>query len=190
MTGKKYAHQYSHTQLPMAGWGLEQQIDRRRGCHRFRHHAVMALIQQVQERPSGLPGGGTQGYDLSLNHYKELIHDEVEHRPPLEILAELRAVEQEILQGFGLKLGNGPDRAQPVGGIFPLFVRRVADTTIYPNLKWTTYSSSSRASRAAVLMAESGDDCADHLPAHLGAGAQHRLSTGATPQRHPALKHD
>ncbi|MCP9859852.1 SAM-dependent DNA methyltransferase [Cyanobium sp. Cruz-8D1] len=39
-----------------------------------------------------------QGYDLSLNRYKELVHDEVEHRPPLEILAELRAIEQEILQ--------------------------------------------------------------------------------------------
>jgi type I restriction enzyme M protein len=41
-----------------------------------------------------------QGYDLSLNRYKELIHEEVEHRPPLEILAELRAIEQEILQGI------------------------------------------------------------------------------------------
>jgi len=28
------------------------------------------------------------------------VHDEVEHRPPLEILAELRAIEQEILQGI------------------------------------------------------------------------------------------
>jgi predicted DNA-binding transcriptional regulator len=27
-----------------------------------------------------------------------LIHEEVEHRPPLEILAETRAIEQEILQ--------------------------------------------------------------------------------------------
>jgi len=41
-----------------------------------------------------------QGYDLSLNRYKELIHEEVEHRPPLEILAELRAIELEILQGI------------------------------------------------------------------------------------------
>jgi type I restriction enzyme M protein len=40
-----------------------------------------------------------QGYDLSLNRYKELVHEEVEHRPPLEILADLRAIEQEILQG-------------------------------------------------------------------------------------------
>ena len=58
------------------------------------------LEQQVQERPSGLPGGGTQGYDLSLNRYKELMHDKVEHRPPLEILAELQVIEQEILQGI------------------------------------------------------------------------------------------
>jgi type I restriction enzyme M protein len=40
------------------------------------------------------------GYDLSLNRYKELVHEEVEHRPPLEILAELRQIEQEILQGI------------------------------------------------------------------------------------------
>jgi type I restriction enzyme M protein len=60
----------------------------------------MALIQQVQVRPSGLPGGGIQGYDLSLNRYKELVHDEVEHRPPLEILVELRGIEQEILRGI------------------------------------------------------------------------------------------
>jgi len=47
------------------------------------------------------PGrSASQGYDLSLNRYKELIHDEVEHRPPLEILAELRTIEQEILQGI------------------------------------------------------------------------------------------
>jgi hypothetical protein len=76
MTGKKYADQYDHTQLLMAG------------RHQSMRHAVMALIQQDQERPSGLPGGGTQGYDLSLNRTKELVHEEVEHRPPLEILAE------------------------------------------------------------------------------------------------------
>ena len=41
-----------------------------------------------------------RGYDLSLNRYKELVHDEVEHRPPLEILAKLRAIEQETPQGI------------------------------------------------------------------------------------------
>ena len=42
----------------------------------------------------------TQGYDLSLNRTKELVHEQVEPRPALEILAELRAIEQEILQGI------------------------------------------------------------------------------------------
>lgn len=88
MAGKKYADQYDHTQLLMAGRGLEQQIYRGLGCHQFIRHAAMALIQQLPERPGGLPGGSTQGYDLSLNLYNELVHDEVEHRPPLEILAE------------------------------------------------------------------------------------------------------
>jgi type I restriction enzyme M protein len=42
-----------------------------------------------------------QGYDLSLNRYKEVTHDEVEHRPPMEILADLDKLETEIQQGLG-----------------------------------------------------------------------------------------
>jgi type I restriction enzyme M protein len=42
----------------------------------------------------------SHGYDLSLNRTQELVHEEVEHRPPLESLAELRKIEQEILQGI------------------------------------------------------------------------------------------
>lgn len=41
-----------------------------------------------------------QGYDLSLNRYKELVHDEVEHRPPLEIIAEIEKLEVEIAAGL------------------------------------------------------------------------------------------
>lgn len=41
-----------------------------------------------------------QGYDLSLNMYKEVVHEEVEHRPPLEILAELAKLEEEIQTGM------------------------------------------------------------------------------------------
>jgi type I restriction enzyme M protein len=41
-----------------------------------------------------------QGYDLSLNRYKELVHDAVTHRPPKEILAELVKLEEEIQQGM------------------------------------------------------------------------------------------
>jgi type I restriction enzyme M protein len=42
-----------------------------------------------------------QDYDLSLNRYKEVVHDEVEHRPPLEIIADLEELEGEITQGLG-----------------------------------------------------------------------------------------
>lgn len=41
-----------------------------------------------------------QGYDLSLNRYKEVIHEEIEHRPPLEIIADLEKLETEIQQGL------------------------------------------------------------------------------------------
>ncbi|OFW35621.1 MAG: DNA methyltransferase [Acidobacteria bacterium RIFCSPLOWO2_12_FULL_67_14] len=41
-----------------------------------------------------------QGYDLSLNRYKEVVHEEIAHRPPKEILAELAKLEAEIQQGM------------------------------------------------------------------------------------------
>jgi type I restriction enzyme M protein len=39
------------------------------------------------------------GYDLSLNRYKEVVHQQVNHRAPAEILAELARLEDEIAQG-------------------------------------------------------------------------------------------
>jgi type I restriction enzyme M protein len=41
-----------------------------------------------------------QGYDLSLNRYKELVHEEIEHRAPKEILADLAKLEAEIQQSM------------------------------------------------------------------------------------------
>jgi type I restriction enzyme M protein len=41
-----------------------------------------------------------QGYDLSLNRYKETVHDDVEHRPPLDIIADLEKLEGEITKGL------------------------------------------------------------------------------------------
>jgi type I restriction enzyme M protein len=41
-----------------------------------------------------------QGYDLSLNRYKEVAHEAVEHRPPKEILADLAKLEEEIQRGM------------------------------------------------------------------------------------------
>lgn len=41
-----------------------------------------------------------QGYDLSLNRYKEVVHEEAAHRPPGEILGNLAKLEAEIQQGM------------------------------------------------------------------------------------------
>ena len=41
-----------------------------------------------------------QGYDLSLNRYKEIEYDEVEHRDPLEIIADIEALETQIAVGL------------------------------------------------------------------------------------------
>src|SRR5437016_5037831 len=41
-----------------------------------------------------------QGYDLSLNRYKEVVHEAVQHRAPKEILADLAQLEEEIQRGM------------------------------------------------------------------------------------------
>jgi type I restriction enzyme M protein len=41
-----------------------------------------------------------KNYDLSLNRYKEVVYEEVKHEPPQKILAELKTLENEILQGI------------------------------------------------------------------------------------------
>ena len=41
-----------------------------------------------------------QRYDLSINRYKEIEYEEVEHRPPLEIIADIEQLELEIAQGL------------------------------------------------------------------------------------------
>lgn len=40
-----------------------------------------------------------QGYDLSLNRYKEIEYDEVEHRDPLDIIADIEKLNAEISDG-------------------------------------------------------------------------------------------
>ena len=45
------------------------------------------------------------GYDLSINRYKEVVHEVAQHRAPGEILAELRALEAEMARGMGVLEG-------------------------------------------------------------------------------------
>jgi len=42
----------------------------------------------------------TGSWDLSLNRYKEIEHEEVDHQSPAEIIAGLRALESEITEGL------------------------------------------------------------------------------------------
>ena len=41
-----------------------------------------------------------QGYGLSINRYKEVVHEEMAHRKPQEILADLAKLEWEIQKGM------------------------------------------------------------------------------------------
>lgn len=41
-------------------------------------------------------------YDLSLNRYKEVVHADVKHRSPKEILKDLKVLEDQILNGLNL----------------------------------------------------------------------------------------
>jgi type I restriction enzyme M protein len=41
-----------------------------------------------------------QGYDLSINRYKEVVHKAVEHEHPLDILKSLNVLEKEIQVGI------------------------------------------------------------------------------------------
>lgn len=40
-----------------------------------------------------------QDYDLSINRYKEIVFEDVEHRDPLEIIAEIEALNEQIAKG-------------------------------------------------------------------------------------------
>ncbi|MBW0114103.1 SAM-dependent DNA methyltransferase [Pseudonocardia sp. KRD-169] len=41
-----------------------------------------------------------QDYDLSLNRYKKIIHDDIELRPPLEIIADIEVLSEELAKGL------------------------------------------------------------------------------------------
>lgn len=40
------------------------------------------------------------GYDLSINRYKEVVHEAVEYEAPSKLLADLKKLEEEIMQGM------------------------------------------------------------------------------------------
>ena len=40
------------------------------------------------------------GYDLSINRYKEIVYEEVKYDPPQKILADLKTLEAKIQDGL------------------------------------------------------------------------------------------
>jgi type I restriction enzyme M protein len=43
---------------------------------------------------------GKAGYDLSVNRYRETVHEMTEHRAPKDVIAELKRLEKEIAEGL------------------------------------------------------------------------------------------
>lgn len=69
---------------PSASYALTSEADRPRTAQSF-------LVPKAE-----IVGND---YDLSINRYKQVVHEAVQYDPPLKILAELKALEEEILSG-------------------------------------------------------------------------------------------
>ena len=69
---------------------------------RWRRHATAERERPRTAQSFCVPKADIEatGYDLSLNRYKEVVHEEVLHRAPKDILADLEKLEAEIQQGM------------------------------------------------------------------------------------------
>ena len=83
------ADEHAKNNLPdvLARWAERDGAERERAAHR-----AELLRAEGRHRRAGLRP--------LLNRYKEVVHEEVEHRPPKEILADLAKLEEEIQQGM------------------------------------------------------------------------------------------
>jgi type I restriction enzyme M protein len=71
----------------LARWG------RRNGSERDRARTEQSFCVSLEEIAA-------QGYELSFNRYREIVHVDVEHRRPHEIVDDLERLETEIQQGL------------------------------------------------------------------------------------------
>ena len=64
--------------------------------------AIRGIDPVMESTVSDIPKAdiAANDYDLSINRYKEIIHEEVEHESPQAILDELATLEAEIQQGI------------------------------------------------------------------------------------------
>ncbi len=69
---------------------------------RWRYHATSERERPRTAQSFCVPKDEIAGqdYDLSLNRYKEVEYEEIEHRPPAEILDDLDRLEKEIHDGM------------------------------------------------------------------------------------------
>ncbi len=83
------AAEHGKNNLPdvLARWG------QRAGAERARARTEQSFCVPLAE----IEGNG---FDLSINRYKEVVHEVVEHVPPKEILANLARLEDEIVAGM------------------------------------------------------------------------------------------
>jgi type I restriction enzyme M protein len=84
------AEEHAKNNLPdvLARWG------ERNGAERERPRTAQSFCVPKADIEAA-------GYDLSLNRYKEVVHEEIEHVPPAQLIAELRQLEREIDEGLG-----------------------------------------------------------------------------------------
>jgi type I restriction enzyme M protein len=67
---------------------------------RFRNGSEQERLRTAQSFCVPKAEISAQDYDLSLNRYKEVLHEEVEHRTPVELLDDLARIEADIQQGM------------------------------------------------------------------------------------------
>jgi type I restriction enzyme M protein len=80
------ASEHDDNNLPdlLARWAAREDLERERGRH---EQSFCVSKDEIV----------ATGYDLSLNRYKELVYEDREFRPPLEILAEIDELEHEVV---------------------------------------------------------------------------------------------
>ena len=88
-TAKLTAEEHSKNNLP----DVLERWHKREGTERDRARTEQSFAVKREEIAAA-------DYDLSLNRYKEVIHEHVEHVAPLQLIAELNAIEDEIQVGL------------------------------------------------------------------------------------------
>ena len=88
-SSKLTAEEHAKNNLP----DLLERWHKREGAERDRARTEQSFAVKREEIAAA-------DYDLSLNRYKEVVHEHVEHVAPLQLIAELNAIEEDIQAGL------------------------------------------------------------------------------------------